>query len=206
MLRVAIEQLADTVRLDLHGTLGGEWVPLVEQHWRSIVNGHRVSPKVTVVLADVDFIDADGVRLLRRMADRGAEFVVSGCMNRFVIETMQQDVRATEGVGMMATQTTTPGIDLKAYEANIVAKIREVSARIDQIETTTKAKRAQAEIAAITRLKTAREGIETKLNELRTTQATHVARAKSEIDAAVVKLEKALEDFREKYTTAGKEA
>lgn len=206
MLRVAIEQLADTVRLDLHGTLGGEWVPLVEQHWRSIVNGHGVSPKVTVVLADVDFIDADGVRLLRRMADRGADFVVSGCMNRYVIETMQQDVRATEGVGMMATQTTTPGIDLKPYEDKIVAKIRGVSARIDEIETTTKAKRAQAEIAAISRLKTAREGIETKLNELRTTHAPQVARAKGEIDAAVVKLERALEDFREKYTTAGKEA
>jgi outer membrane murein-binding lipoprotein Lpp len=194
------------MRLDLHGTLSGEWVPLVEQHWRSILNGQGVSPKVTVVLADVDFIDADGVRLLRRMADRGAEFVVSGCMNRYVIDTLQQDVRAIEGVEMMATQTTTPGIDLKAYEDKIVAKIREVSARIDQIETTTKAKRAQAEIAAITGLKTAREGIETKLNELRTTQATQVARAKTEIDAAVVKLEKALEDFREKYTTpAGKE-
>lgn len=107
---------------------------------------------------------------------------------------------------MMATQTTTTGIDLKAYEDKIVAKIREASARIDQIGTTAKAKRAQAEIAAITGLKTAREGIEAKLNELRTTQAAHVTRLKTEIDAAVVKLEKALEDFREKYTTAGKEA
>ncbi len=206
MLRVTIEQLADTVRLDLHGTLGGEWVPLVEQHWRSIVNGQRVSPKVTVVLADVDFIDGDGVRLLRRMADRGAEFVVSGCMNRHLIDTLRQDVRATQGAGMMATQTTTPGIDLKAYEDKIVAKIREVSARIDQIEATTKAKRAQAEVAAITGLKTAREGMEKKLNELRTTQATQVARAKTEIDAAIVKLEEALEDFREKFATpTGKE-
>jgi hypothetical protein len=206
MLRVAIEQLRDTVRFDLHGTLGGEWVPLVEQQWRSIVNGHGVSPKVTVVLADVDFIDADGVRLLRRMADRGAEFVVSGCMNRYVIDTLQHDGRAVEGVGIMATQTTTPGIDLKAYEDRIVATIREVSARINQFEATAKAKRAQAEIAAVSGLKTAREGIETKLNELRTTQATQVARAKTEIDASVVKLEKALEDFREKYTTAaGKE-
>ena len=30
MLRVAIEQLQDTMRLDLHGTLSGEWVPLGE--------------------------------------------------------------------------------------------------------------------------------------------------------------------------------
>ena len=97
MLRVVIEQLADTYRVDLHGRLGGEWVPLLELHWRSIVNGHRAPPKVTVVLSDVDFIDADGARLLRRMADEGAEFVVSGCMNRYVIETLHTDVRTTKG-------------------------------------------------------------------------------------------------------------
>lgn len=206
MLRIEIEQFADGVRLDLHGTLGGDWVPLVERHWRSIVNGHRNSLKVTVMLSDVDFIDADGARLLRRMADGGAEFVVSGCMNRYVIETLQHDVRATEGVGKMATQTTAPGVDLKAYEDTIAGKIHEANVRIDQFEAAGKSTRAKAEIAAIDALKTARAGIERNVKELQSMQAAHVARAKADIDAAVVKLEKALEAFRQKYTTpAGKE-
>jgi hypothetical protein len=41
----------------------------------------------------VDFIDADGERLLRRMAERGVDFVVSGCMNRYVVEQLQPNGR-----------------------------------------------------------------------------------------------------------------
>lgn len=96
MLHIAFEQLADGVRVDLHGTLGGDWVPLLDEQWTSIVNGHRVAPKVTVVLEDVDFIDAEGTRLLQRMADQGAEFVVSGCMNRHVVESLQRRSRETK--------------------------------------------------------------------------------------------------------------
>ncbi len=88
MLRVITEQQGDTCRLELHGRLGGEWVPMLEQHWRGIV-GTPESAKVTVVLSNVNFIDAEGERLLKRMADRGAEFVVEGCLNRYVIEKLQ---------------------------------------------------------------------------------------------------------------------
>jgi len=203
MLRVVIEPGAGTCRLDLHGTLGGEWVPLVERHWLSMVNG--ALPKITVVLSDVDFIDADGARLLRRMADAGVEFVVSGCMNRYVIETLQSNGHTAKGVEM-ATHTTTPGTDLKAYEDKIAARIHDVNARIDQFEAAAKAKRAQAELTAVNGLKTARAGLEQKMANLSTTQAAHVARIRADVDAAVVALEKALEDFRQKYTSpAGKE-
>jgi anti-anti-sigma regulatory factor len=81
MLRVITKQWGDTYRLELHGILGGDWVPLLEQQWRAIA--HDVpSARVTIVLSDVDFIDSDGERLLRSMAVAGVEFVVSGCMNR----------------------------------------------------------------------------------------------------------------------------
>lgn len=205
MLRVVIQQLPDAVRLELHGTLGGDWVPLVERHWRSLVNrsgnGRHPSPQITIALSDVDFIDADGARLLERMAERGADFIASGCMNRHVVEMLQSKLAAPEGVRTMATRTTAPEVDLRGYEDKIAATIHEANARIDQFEATARAKRAQAEIAAIDALKTTREKIEHKLNDLHTTQAAHVARVKSEIDASVVKLEKALEDFRQKYTT-----
>ena len=203
MLRVVIEPGADSYRLDLHGTLGGEWVPLVEQHWLSMVNGHGALPKITVVLSDVDFIDDDGASLLRRMADDGVEFVVSGCMNRYVIETLHPNSRTAKGAEM-AKHTTTPGTDLEAYEDKIAAKIHDLNARIDQFEAAAKAKRAQAEITAVDGLKTARVGLEQKMAHLSTTQAAHVARVRADVDAAVVALEKALEDFRQKYHVAGR--
>ena len=61
------------------------------QHWRSIMRA-LPSAKVTLVLSNVDFIDPDGERLLQRMADDGVEFVVAGCMNRYVIDSLKPGV------------------------------------------------------------------------------------------------------------------
>jgi hypothetical protein len=97
MLRVIADRQGDSYKLHLHGTLGGEWVPLVEDQWRSIVCALPVA-KVTLVLSNVDFIDPAGERLLQRMADEDVEFVVAGCMNRYVIDNLKPRVRATEGV------------------------------------------------------------------------------------------------------------
>jgi hypothetical protein len=57
MLRVITDRQEDSYRLDLHGVLGGKWVPLLEQHWRSIMRA-LPSAKVTLVLSNVDFIDS----------------------------------------------------------------------------------------------------------------------------------------------------
>ena len=98
MLRVITVKRGDGYRLELHGMLGGEWVPLLERHWRSIGNG-EASARVTVVLSNVDFIDPDGERLLRRMADAGVRFVVSGCMNRYLVDRLQADTHAAKEQG-----------------------------------------------------------------------------------------------------------
>jgi hypothetical protein len=96
MLRVITERQGDRYRFDLHGTLGGEWVGVLEQHWRSIMD-HVPSAKVTLALSNVDFIDPDGEQLLQRMADEDVEFVVAGCMNRYVIDRLKPAVRVAEG-------------------------------------------------------------------------------------------------------------
>jgi anti-anti-sigma regulatory factor len=88
MLRVTTRQLGNTCTFELSGVLGGEWVPMLEAHWRATTNGRRPAA-VVVVLSDVDFIDAAGERLLQVMAEAGVEFVVSGCMNRYVIDNLQ---------------------------------------------------------------------------------------------------------------------
>ena len=95
MLRVITRQLGDSYRLELYGLLGGEWVRLLEEHWRAIL-ANLPSATVTVVLSDVEFIDPEGEGLLRRMADGGVAFVVSGCMNRYVIENLHPSAGATK--------------------------------------------------------------------------------------------------------------
>jgi len=92
-LRVTTRQHGNTYTFELSGVLGGEWVPMLEQHWRSTINGSRPAA-VIVVLSDVDFIDGAGEQLLQTMADAGAEFVVSGCMNRYVIDNLQHPIAA----------------------------------------------------------------------------------------------------------------
>lgn len=95
MLRIITAWQGDSCRLDVHGTLGGQWVAVLEQHWHSI---RRAAPsaKVTLVLSSVDFIDTGGEQLLQRMAD-DVVFVVAGCMNRYVIDSLKPGVRAAEG-------------------------------------------------------------------------------------------------------------
>jgi hypothetical protein len=96
MLRVITERQGDRYRLDLHGTLGGEWVPVLEQHWRSIMDDVP-SAKLTLVLSNVDFIDPGGEQLLQRMTDDHVEFVVAGCMNRYVVDSLRPGAPAAEG-------------------------------------------------------------------------------------------------------------
>jgi hypothetical protein len=96
MLRVITERLGDRFTLDLHGTLGGQWVAALEQHWRSIVDD-LPSARVTLVLSNVDFIDAGGETLLQQMSDHDVEFIVAGCMNRYVIDRLKPRGRAAQG-------------------------------------------------------------------------------------------------------------
>ena len=95
MLRIITRQHGGGYALELHGMLGGEWVPLLEQHWRALLRAAPAS-HVTVVLSDVDFIDPDGEQLLGRMADEGVAFHASGCMNRYVVQKLQPQAHVTD--------------------------------------------------------------------------------------------------------------
>ena len=103
----------------------------------------------------------------------------------------------------MTTQQTPAhtGSRLQAYEDKIVALIQAANTRIDEFEAIAKPRRAQAEMAAIDGLKAARQNIERMLDGLKTTRDARVARAKADIDAAIVAFQASLEDFRRKFTT-----
>ena len=84
MLRIITEQSSDGHRLELHGSIGGDWVAVLERQWREIRDADR-STRIRVDLSNVEFIDADGEQLLRRMVHAGIHMVGAGVMNRYVI-------------------------------------------------------------------------------------------------------------------------
>lgn len=95
MLRVTRETTVDghdSVRLRLEGQVTGLWVEEVRRtcHEAIGVNGRRAKPLV-LDLADVSFIDADGVALFRELRARGAG-LVNGSL--FVMEQLKEVIGA----------------------------------------------------------------------------------------------------------------
>ena len=95
MLRISRETTADNeneVLLRIEGQVTGLWVEEVRRTcYEAIgVNGRRGNP-LMLDLADVSFIDADGVALLRELAARGAG-LVNGSL--FVMEQLKEVTRA----------------------------------------------------------------------------------------------------------------
>jgi len=91
MLRIITKNRGTAYWLDLHGTIAGEWIAVLERHWRDIL--HTVpSASIAVGLSNVGFIDRDGEELLRWMAERGVKLDGAGVMNRYVIEKISGGV------------------------------------------------------------------------------------------------------------------
>ena len=91
MLRIITRQRGTTYRLELHGTIAGEWIAVLERHWNDI-RATVPSAIVAVGLSNVVFIDRDGEALLRRMAERGVKLDGAGLMNRYVIDKISGGV------------------------------------------------------------------------------------------------------------------
>ena len=90
MLRIITKRDGSAYRLELHGSITGDWIAVLEWHWREI---RETTPSaIVVVLSNVVFIDASGERLLRKMAQRGVAIEGDGCMNRYVIDKLSGGV------------------------------------------------------------------------------------------------------------------
>ena len=97
----------------------------------------------------------------------------------------------------MATTTTqaAPNPMLKAYQDKVAAQVQEAKAKLEQLEAKAKKKKAQGEIAAINTMKTAKQNIDRKLQDLKATHDSNVARAKTEIDADVAKFKASIDEL-----------
>lgn len=96
--------------------------------------------------------------------------------------------------GTKQEQTAT----MHAYTEKVKAQVQEAKAKLDVLEATAREKKADAEITAIGGLKTARQNIERKLEDLRSTSEANASRAKAAIDADVASFRTAIEGLAAK--------
>ena len=82
-----------------------------------------------------------------------------------------------------------------AYKEQIAAHVREAEAKLGTFQATAKEKGGQVETAAINDLKTAKQNIDRKLQDLKATAAVNVSRAKADINADVESFKAAVNDF-----------
>jgi uncharacterized protein YicC (UPF0701 family) len=93
------------------------------------------------------------------------------------------------------TQTTTGGSALKAYAEKVTAQMQEAKARLDQLETKARDKSAQAESAVIKNLKAAKQNIDRRLQDLKTTDESNVSPARADIDADIARLKASIDEL-----------
>jgi vacuolar-type H+-ATPase subunit H len=84
---------------------------------------------------------------------------------------------------------------IKAFEEKLSAQLQEAKSQIDGIEARAKGKMAQAEIDAINGLKTQRQEIEKKRQDLKTSGEAKAAQLKSEIEADMARFKTSLDQL-----------
>jgi hypothetical protein len=97
-----------------------------------------------------------------------------------------------------STTSKAASATLKAYEDKISAQLSNAKASIEQLEAKAKDTKANAEIATVNGLKTAKQKITRRIQDLKTTSAANVSRAKAEIDSDVALLRTGIDELAAK--------
>jgi hypothetical protein len=88
MLRITVQNNAESVTFQLEGKLAGPWVRVVENCWRStLASGQPARRRVD--LKGVTFIDAAGKEILAVLHAQGAELIAAGCLTRAIVAEIQ---------------------------------------------------------------------------------------------------------------------
>jgi len=94
MLRITTEHSPRVVTFRLEGRLAEPWAAELETCWKAALS-QSSHPKVRVDLTGVTFIDQAGKQLLAAMHEQGAEFVVSDCLTKALVEEIAAKKRTT---------------------------------------------------------------------------------------------------------------
>ena len=100
------------------------------------------------------------------------------------------------------TKTQTASANLKALEDTIKSQVDEAKAKLDQFEANAKAKASTTEAATVNHLRRRSRTSTASFGTQDTT--THVARAKTEIEAAVAKFKASVEALGTKFKNSTK--
>src|SRR5579859_5495126 len=84
---------------------------------------------------------------------------------------------------------------IKAFEEKVSAQLQEAKSKIDEIEGHAKGKMAQAEIDAINNLKSKRQEIDKKRQDLKTSSEARAVQIKAEIESDMSKFKASLDQF-----------
>jgi len=95
----------------------------------------------------------------------------------------------------MTTTTPKASATLKAFEDKVTAQVQEGKAKLEQLEAKAREKGAQSELDAVNRLKATKENIHRKVQELKTTNEEHMARAQAAIDTDVAAFKARIEEL-----------
>lgn len=88
MIRISVDRQADSISLNVEGTLSDQWADELERCWLSETNGGSTE-SVTVNLLEVTFIDDKGRELLKRMISEGVRLKAAGVMTQAIIEEIK---------------------------------------------------------------------------------------------------------------------
>jgi hypothetical protein len=85
MLRITVQNDAQTVTLQLEGRLAGPWLEELDETFQRALVGKR-QPKIEVDLTGLISIDRGGKTYLESMHQRGVEFIVGDCETKSIVD------------------------------------------------------------------------------------------------------------------------
>jgi ABC-type transporter Mla MlaB component len=91
VLRITVNETGQMTKIMLEGKLSGPWVLELERVWAAAKSQEPLNARqIAADISDVTFIDAAGKQLLARMHKEGVILRASGCMNRSIVERIEQ--------------------------------------------------------------------------------------------------------------------
>jgi hypothetical protein len=95
MLRITVHNDKGATRLKIEGRLMGAWVRELEGCWRQ-ATASQPPPRILVELTDVSFVDEEGGRLLKLMAEAGVELIAIDVLMKALVEEITEGGRKNE--------------------------------------------------------------------------------------------------------------
>ncbi len=89
MLKITTEIGPEAAKVKLEGKLTGPWVDELERSWLEVTSETKAK-RITLDLAEVTFIDAEGKKLLAWIHQQGAHLQAAGCMMKCIVEEIEK--------------------------------------------------------------------------------------------------------------------